>query len=51
MSAIFVKIPPAMRERRGAERLADREADEAGSGQAQPGTNSRIAEHQQQPRR
>ena len=33
MSAILVKMPPAMRKRGGAQRLADGEADEARPGQ------------------
>src|SRR5213082_542098 len=46
MSAIFVKIPPAM-QRRCAERLADREADEARTGKVAR-NEQKNAEHQEE---
>jgi hypothetical protein len=47
MSAIFVKMPPGDAQRRGAERLADREAEEADAG-VFTGNEQQDGEHEQQ---
>ena len=47
MSAILVKMPPAIAERRRAERLADGEAEEAGAGHVGR-DEEQDAEHEQQ---
>ena len=47
MSAIFVKMPPAMRSARGAQRFADRESDEAGA-RVVAGDEQQDEQHQQQ---
>jgi hypothetical protein len=47
MSAIFVKMPPAIRSARRAQRLADREADEARPG-VDAGDEQQDAQHDEQ---
>ncbi len=49
MSAIFVKMPPAMRSADGAERLADGEADEARA-RVLAGDEEEDAEHHERAR-